>query len=150
MTYVRKQKSVDHAPAEPRTVAIVVPVYADLKSLRICLESLSSAVAGTDQHRIVLVNDATPDVRIAKYLDQFADKPSVSLLKNARNLGFVGAVNRALEELHDEDVVLLNSDTIVPKDFVARLAAAAASDPDIGTVTPLSNQGEETSFPRCQ
>ena len=50
-------------------------------------------------------------------------------------------------ELGNEDVILLNSDTVVPKDFAARLAEAAASDPDIGTVTPLSNNGEETSFP---
>jgi GT2 family glycosyltransferase len=140
-------KSVDHAAVEIRTVAVVVPVYADLESLRICLESLSSAVAGSDQHRIVLVNDATPDLSIAKYLDQFANRPSVLLLKNAHNLGFVGAVNRALKELDDEDVVLLNSDTIVPKDFAARLAETAASDSNIGTVTPLSNSGEETSFP---
>lgn len=140
-------KSARHTAGEPRIVAIVVPVYADLDSLRTCLESLTSAVAGSDHHRIVLVNDATPDLSIANYLDQFADEPSVALLKNARNLGFVGAANRALEELQDEDVVLLNSDTIVPKDFIGRLAAAAASAPDIGTVTPLSNHGEETSFP---
>ncbi len=140
-------KSADRAAGEPRIVVIIVPVYADLDSLRTCLESLTSAVAGSAHHRIVLVNDATPDFGIAKYLDQFADEPSVSLLKNARNLGFVGAVNRALEVLHDEDVVLLNSDTIVPKRFVARLAEAATLAPDIGTITPLSNHGEETSFP---
>ena len=139
--------SIERAAAEPRIVAVVVPVYGDLNSLRVCLESLSSAVAGSDRHRIVLVNDATPDSSIAEYLDQFADRASVLLLKNARNLGFVGAVNRALERLHDEDVILLNSDTVVPKDFAARLAEAAASDSDIGTVTPLSNSGEETSFP---
>ena len=106
-----------------------------------------SAVGASRHCRIVLVNDAAPDPRIGEYLDQFADHPNILLLSNASNLGFVGSVNRALEQLRDEDVILLNSDTIVPKDFLARLIEAAASDPDIGTVTPLSNNGEETSFP---
>ena len=142
-------RPVDYArPLETRNVAVIVPVYADLESVRICLQSLLSAVADTDPHRrIVLVNDATPDPGIAEYLNALRHHPSVSLLTNTRNLGFVGSVNRALERLGNEDVVLLNSDTVVPKDFVARLAEAAASDPDIGTVTPLSNNGEETSFP---
>ena len=142
-------RPVDYArPSETRNVAVIVPVYADLESVRICLESLFSAVAATDpHHRIVLVNDATPDPRIAEYLNALGHHPSVLLLTNTRNLGFVGSVNRALERLGNEDVILLNSDTVVPKDFAARLAEAAASDPDIGTVTPLSNNGEETSFP---
>jgi GT2 family glycosyltransferase len=143
----RLPKPVNHASRESRPVAIVVPVYADLDSVCVCLESLWSAVAGSSHNRIVLVNDAAPDPRITEYLDQFANHSSVLLLTNNRNLGFVGSINRALDQLHDEDVVLLNSDTIVPKDFVARLAKAASSDPGIGTVTPLSNNGEETSFP---
>jgi GT2 family glycosyltransferase len=143
----RPPKSVKHAAREARPVAIVVPVYADLDSLCICLESLLSAVAGSGHDRIIVVNDATPDPRISEYLDQFAKRSSVLLLTNNRNLGFVGSVNRALDQLRDEDVVLLNSDTIVPKGFVSRLAKAASSDPNIGTVTPLSNHGEETSFP---
>ena len=143
----RPPKSVKHAAREARPVAIVVPVYADLDSLCICLESLLSAVAGSGHDRIIVVNDATPDPRISEYLDQFAKHSSVLLLTNNRNLGFVGSVNRALDQLRDEDVVLLNSDTIVPKGFVSRLAKAASSDPNIGTVTPLSNHGEETSFP---
>ena len=89
-----------------------------------------SSVADTDHpYRIVLVNDATPDPRIAEYLNALGNDASVLLLTNTRNLGFVGSVNRALERLGDEDVILLNSDTIVPKDFIARLAAAAGSDP---------------------
>src|SRR5262249_18508738 len=45
------------------------------------------------------------------------------------------------------DIILLNSDTIVPVGFVDRLAAAARSSPDIGTVMPLSNNGDLAGFP---
>ena len=44
-----------------------------LKSVRICLESLFvCASLRATHHRIVLVNDATPDPRIAEYLECFA------------------------------------------------------------------------------
>ena len=125
----------------------MVPVYDDFE-LRVASAPKVVVRSHRDSHnRIVVVNDATPDSRIADYLDQFANHPSVLLLTNNLNLGFVGSVNRALDQLRDEDVVLLNADTIVPRDFVARLAKVAASDPAIGTVAPLSNNGEETSFP---
>ena len=73
--------------------------------------------------------------------------PRVEVIINAHNLGFIGSVNRALERIKQGDVILLNSDTIVPRGFIDRLAAAARSSPDIGTVTPLSNNGEFVSFP---
>jgi O-antigen biosynthesis protein len=134
-------------PGAPRRAAVIVPVFADFDSLKACLESLRSALAGSGRHRIILVNDAAPDERIADYLQAFAEQPSVTLLTNRQNLGFVGAVNRALEETADEDVILLNSDTVVAPGFADRLAVAAAMAPNIGTIVPLSNNGEETSFP---
>ena len=45
-------------------------------------------------------------------------------------------------------MILLNADTLVPPGFVERLAAAAHSQADIGTATPLSNNGDIFSFPR--
>jgi GT2 family glycosyltransferase len=48
----------------------------------------------------------------------------------------------------DHDVVILNSDTEVYGDWLARLRAAAYSADDIGTVTPLSNSASIASYPR--
>src|SRR5690606_14901563 len=62
-------------------------------------------------------------------------------------LGFASSVNRALLAFPEGDVVLLNDDTLVPPGWLARLAAAAHRKPGIGTVTPLSNNGELTSVP---
>src|SRR5262249_47383785 len=62
-------------------------------------------------------------------------------------MGFVGAVNRALRLVSAGDVILLNADAVVPRGFIERLAATARSDPTIATITPLSNNGEFTSFP---
>lgn len=127
-------------------VTVIVPVYSDHAATKACLDSLLVELAET-KHRAIVVNDATPDKRIAQYLGRLAAEPRLAVLTNAKNLGFVGAINRALAQIDGGDIVLLNSDTIVPAGFIARLAAAARSSPDIGTVTPLSNNGEFTSFP---
>jgi GT2 family glycosyltransferase len=147
------ESDVSPSDRRPRTEAragaattVIVPVYADYEATKACLESLLACLAET-AHRTIVVDDATPDDRIARYLSRLAAKPGVQVLTNPKNLGFVGAINRALDQVDGGDVVLLNADTIVPAGFIERLAAAAHSSPDIGTVTPLSNNGEFTSFP---
>jgi O-antigen biosynthesis protein len=126
-------------------VTVVVPVYNGYDATKACLESLFRASRETT--RIILVNDAAPDPQIVEYLAKMASTRRATLLINEINLGFVGSINRALESIVDGDVVLLNADTIVPSGFVDRLAAVARSSADIGTVMPLSNNGDLASFP---
>jgi O-antigen biosynthesis protein len=128
-------------------ITVIVPIYADFAATRLCLETLLDALKGSD-HRVILINDATPEPAIAALLVRLSTtEPRVELMVNTRNVGFVGSVNRALDRIKEGDVILLNSDTLVPGNFAARLASAARSSTDIGTVTPLSNNGEYTSFP---
>lgn len=131
--------------ADADTVTVLIPVYDDFEATVRCIESvLAHRPPGT---RLVLVDDATPDPAIAAFLDGL-DAPDTRVLRNPSNLGFVGAVNLGLETISGGDVILLNADTVVPAGFVARLAAAAYGAPDIGTVVPLSNNGEFVSLPR--
>jgi GT2 family glycosyltransferase len=128
-------------------VTVIVPVYADYRATKACLKALLAQLDKTGCHQVLIVNDASPDPRIPSMLDALARSDQIRVLTNTANLGFVGAVNRALGEISSGDVVLLNADTIVPERFIERLAAAARSSSDIGTVTPLSNNGEFASFP---
>lgn len=140
---------IDRPPASGtrgQSVTVVVPVYGDYKATRLCIESLLGEINATS-HRAILVDDATPDPQIAKYLAGLRTEPRIEVLLNTRNLGYSGSINRALAQLQSGDVILLNADTIVPAGFVDRLNAAAYSAANIGTVTPLSNNGEFTSFP---
>ncbi len=73
-----------------------------------------------------------------------------TLLCNTRNRGFVFSVNRGMSSVTG-DVVLLNSDTVVTPGWYEALSVCLASDPDIATATPWSNNGEIVSFPEfCQ
>jgi GT2 family glycosyltransferase len=134
----------EQAPSEQR-VTVVVPVYGNYNATRTCLTGLLEILRLA--HHVLLVDDATPDPRIASYLTSLSTSRSVTLLRNPKNLGFVASVNRALGQLTSGDVVLLNADTIVPADLLDRLVAVARSSSDIGTIIPLSNNGDLASFP---
>ncbi len=96
---------------------------------------------------IVAVDDASPDPDIARYLDELAALGRITLLRNESNLGFVHSVNRGMQLHADRDVVLLNSDTEVANDWLDRLQRSAYGEPDVGTVTPFSNNATICSYP---
>src|SRR5579862_6417541 len=134
------------ASARRQPITVIVPVYGDYEATALCLEGLRDALKSSP-HQAIIVNDASPDPRIARYLGEITTDRNVEVLINPYNLGFIGGVNRALRHITDGDVIILNSDTIVPRDFIDRLSAVVQSSPEIGTITPLTNNGEFTSFP---
>jgi GT2 family glycosyltransferase len=135
--------------AGPRPLLLIVPVHGDPAATMACLDSLSAARGAGDRWRIIVVDDASPDAELSAWLGKQAEQGVFELLRNPLNLGFARSVNRGLAIRRiEEDVVLVNADTIVPPGAIGHLAAVAASDSTIGSVTPLSNNGEDTSFPR--
>jgi GT2 family glycosyltransferase len=131
-------------PASP--VSIVIPVYSGAEATRACLQSVLAS-RGVLPQRIMVVDDCGPDPSLRALLADYAAHPDIEIIVNPVNLGFIGSVNRALMQIPDGDVVLLNADTIVAPGWVERLSRAAYSRARIGTVTPLSNNGELTSVP---
>ncbi|MGQ4275106.1 glycosyltransferase [Terrihabitans sp. B22-R8] len=134
-------------PRHTASLTIIVPVYADVPATTACLDSVVPQLASHPDWRLVIVDDAAPEPAMGDLLSRIALTPNVVLVRNSQNLGFVETVNRGLACAIGGDVLLLNADTIVPPGAIQRLAAAAHSAPDIGTVTPLSNNGEFTSLP---
>jgi glycosyltransferase involved in cell wall biosynthesis len=70
------------------------------------------------------------------------------LYRQRHNRGFPATANAGIRAAGDRDVILLNSDTLVPPGWIERLAEAARSAADIGTATPLSNDATVFSYPR--
>ena len=120
-----------------RPVAVVVPVYNGLEVLeRLCRTLFDN----TDpMHRIVFVDDASPDSRIAPYLDSLAaSHPNVCILRNDVNKGFPFTANRGAAAAGG-DFVLLNTDTEVPPGWIPRLFQPIWSDAGVASAMPLSN-----------
>jgi GT2 family glycosyltransferase/glycosyltransferase involved in cell wall biosynthesis len=130
----------------PGSVAVVVPVYGGTVATRYCLDSVLGAESPA-VGEVIVVDDASPDEELVLYLDGLAAAGAVRLLRNEVNRGFVASANIGLAAAGERDVVLLNSDTEVAADWADRLAAHAARDPQVGTVTPFSNNATICSYP---
>jgi GT2 family glycosyltransferase len=126
-------------------VDVIIPVHGGRAESLACIDSVIRTVG--DRARVVIVDDASDDVELARELDSLQASGTVTLLRNARNLGFVQSVNRALCENERHDVVILNSDTVVFGDWLTRLKCAAYSASNVATVTPFTNTGSIASYP---
>jgi GT2 family glycosyltransferase len=126
-------------------VDVIIPVYRDLKLTRRCLESVLS-----DNDRptggIIVIDDRTPEPKLAAWLDQLSKSGAITLLRNAKNLGFVASVNRGIRHAGDHDVALLNSDTEVPTGWLRRLQAQSQATEMVASVSPLSNNATICSY----
>jgi GT2 family glycosyltransferase len=127
-------------------VTVIMPVHGECRTVRAAIEAVLVARGGTPQ-QLVLVNDRPEAPELASLLAGYAGRQGVAIIANPANLGFVASVNAALVTCPAGDVVLLNDDTLVPPGWLERMSRAAHLDTGIGTVTPLSNNGELTSVP---
>jgi GT2 family glycosyltransferase/glycosyltransferase involved in cell wall biosynthesis len=128
-----------------RSVGVVIPVFAGFAATIACLDSvLAHSGRGV---RIVVVDDATPEPALAAALDRLAARRRIVLLRHAANRGFPASANAGIRACPGRDVVLLNSDVLVPPAWLGRLRDAAYAAPDIGSVTPLSNDAALASYP---
>lgn len=122
-------------------VDVIIPIYKGYVETINCINSVIQAQTQINFH-IILINDATPDEKLATFLQEVKNTDSrISLLINDNNLGFVRSVNRGFEHSKN-DVVILNADTEVFDGWIDRLQIIAYNQPNIGTVTPLSNNAE--------
>ncbi len=128
-----------------RSTTIVIPVHNGGDIVQACLSSVIASVP--NQTSIVVVDDGTSDPAVIAVLDDLAQRHAIRLIRHPAPLGFPAAANAGIAAVTDGDAVLLNSDTLVPPGWLERLRAAAWSNPDIGTVTPFSNEASILSYP---
>jgi GT2 family glycosyltransferase len=125
-------------------IDVVVPIYNAYDALKNCLLSLQKH----QQHAetITLINDASTDARITPLLKVFSQRNNWQLRQHQRNLGFVATANEALN-LSTNNTILLNSDTIVSKYWLAAFKQSLKQVENLGTATAWSNNAEICSFP---
>lgn len=84
-------------------------------SLKDCLTSIF-ATKFTDLE-VIVVDNASPDHSVSQVKLHF---PQVLLIQNSINSGFPKAVNQGLKESRGDYLVILNPDTLIPKDFFSQ------------------------------
>lgn len=148
-------------------LVIVIPVYNGFKESISCIESVVKNTASSIP--ILILDDASPKGNFTEFANKnLKQNKNLYFKRFISNGGYVKAVNFGMKyaELiteikenfvsHDHlgnskgkaDCILLNSDTIVTKNWIEKLHEAAYSEDKIATVTPYSNNAILASFPR--
>lgn len=141
-------KEINDVHNKSNGVDVIVPIYAGYSET---IECINSAISARDlnkvKYNVILVDDCGPDENLRNTIKQYPENYDfVHMLINPRNKGFVYSVNKGMQ-FSENDVLLLNSDTIVRGDWVDRIFNAANSDNTIATVTPMSNNATICSYP---
>ena len=107
--------------------SIIIPAWNGKEYIDDCLNSLL-AQDYPDFEVIVVDNgssDATPDW-VAEHF------PTVTVIRNERNLGFAGGVNVGLRVARGEVFILFNQDAVAEPGWLAALVSGLLAAPDIG------------------
>lgn len=118
-------------------VDVVIPVHGACPLSERCLTALA---AQTQAHRVIVVDNASPDDSAAAIRARF---PDVSVVALSANRGYAAACNAGIAHGAGEAIVLLNNDVIVPPRFLERLLAPLDADTHIGSVASVLLQPGE-------
>jgi glycosyltransferase involved in cell wall biosynthesis len=127
---------------------VIVPVYRATAGVRRCIESVLAATQTETRFELIVVDDASPEPDVIRWLREQRDHGRLTLLQLPSREGFANAVNRALALHPDRDVVVLRGDAEVAGDWLDRLARHAGKGRDVGTVVPFVNDGGVAGYPQ--
>ena len=120
-----------------KQISIIIVNYNTPEETKACVRSLADLETWGFDYQIVVVDNGSK--KPLKFNKTFLKKnPKVDLITSAGNLGFTGGNNlgikHAVDQYDSDFILLLNSDTVVDKNFLKELYSCARSDPKIGLV----------------
>lgn len=124
--------------------AVIVPIFNAFDDVVACIESL--LVHTPKGVPILALDDASTDKRISTHLSAIQNHRFLYVQKQ-ENSGFVTTVNMGFSVTTPSDVIVVNSDVIVPSEWFERLQSAAYYRSNIATATPFTNYGSIVSIP---
>ena len=130
-----------------KPIDIIIPVYNGFEFLDKLFLSIKENTSLP--YRLLISDDKSPDERVIPFIENFiAENPNINItfIKNIENQGFLKTVN-LLSKYVENHMVLLNTDTEVPKFWLERLMYPIFKDRNIASTTPFTNSGTICSFP---
>lgn len=132
-------KSREIFDALHKRYTIIIPIYNAYEETRECIRSV--LLNTSLDYELILINDCSSDERIDELLESLENINNIRIINNEVNMGFVKNVNMGMK-LSSNDVILLNSDTIVTPKWLSKIVISAYTNRKVGTVTPLSNSSD--------
>jgi hypothetical protein len=127
-------------------LSIIIVSFNARADLARCVESLRAAPPAAP-HEIIVVDNGSSDGSV----EALRRWPDVSVIETGANFGFARANNIGIRASRGLNLLLLNSDTIVPPGAIDRLLAELEREPGVAVVGPRLVDGEgraELSFGR--
>ena len=112
---------------EAPAVSVIIPVYGKLAYTVACLRSIARHGADAP-FEVIVVDDASPDDSAAT----LARVEGLRLLRNERNLGFIGSCNAAAAAARGDYLLFLNNDTQLTPGWLDRLLDCFAEEAGCG------------------
>ena len=120
-----------------RKTSIIILTYNNLDKTRDCIESIRKYTDKDSYEIIVVDNNSTDDTKL--FLEEQDD---IKVIFNESNVGFPMGCNVGIANAEETyDILLLNNDTIVTKNWLSNLKKCLYSDEKIGAVGAVSNNG---------
>ena len=129
-------------------ISIIVPVYNAIDEVIDCLDSVIENTPLGSNIKLLVINDASPDKNVYGKLEKYKGLVGVKIIHNKKNIGYTNNVNHGISLCGNDDIILLNSDTIVSKNWLRQMSIAAYQNDDVGTVTAVSNGAGSFSVPK--
>ena len=130
-------------------ITIIVPVYNAIDEVIDCLDSVIQNTNLGSNIKLLVINDASTDKNLHAKLERYKNIVGVKIIHNKKNIGYTNNVNYGISLCGMDDIVLLNSDTLVSKNWLRQMSIAAYQSDDIGTVTAVSNGAGAFSVPKA-
>ncbi len=124
------------------TIAVVVINYNTCDHMRACLASLHA----NDAAAVIVVDNASTDGSPEMVREQF---PGVTLHANRTNTGYGAAANQAIAACDADYVLLLNSDTLLPRHALPALQDYLDQYPHAAVVGPRLHNVDGTLQASC-
>ena len=129
-------------------IDIVIPIYNSLEWLKYCVKSIFLNTDFNVLGKVYLINDCSKE-NVESYLIDIKKKyyDYIEIINNKNNLGFVKNCNLGMDISKSKYVLLLNTDCVVSKNCLEKLANQMEKNKKIGLICPISSVASNLSYP---
>ncbi|CAM4154210.1 glycosyltransferase [Lederbergia lenta] len=114
--------------------SIIILTYNELALTKQCLNSIHKHT-NVDDIELIIVDNGSTDGTV----DYLKSLEKVQTIFNGKNLGFAKGCNQGVEVATGENILFLNNDTIVTKNWLQSMLKVLYKSEKVGMVGPVSN-----------
>lgn len=123
---------------EEAAIDVIIPVHNGLTSIKNCIESLERS-SNKKMGRVIIIDDASEDLTQRWLEEELNSGVQYHVVRNETPQGFTKCVVVGAQLSTSSRFVVLNSDTVLPEEWLTKLNAALDSRPKTFLASPMSN-----------